>query len=237
MTYPAKKYKLSRLMRLFSLGCRKYGFKLDRGVLTQYGNIRKDMLIHEIESMDYGLIAVRTSDYAVPSYAYLLKERSGIVHQLAYSQLEGSTYQKMLRDIIAENPQIQLSHEMQEFLESDIPRKSLQFDFSVNFNGYFNRDKELGQKYPSLDAFVGFSIILLFLFFPALFYWIGEKTLLDRYGIERNHYRIWAISLAGFSLSIAAINLFISLVSMYLGHKVTIVAICIFILGIIVAYA
>lgn len=222
-----KKYKTSNLIKVFSLGLKQYGYKIDRGVLTVIGLIPKHISIDSIDTISFEL---RSAGKAM-SYFYIVRDKKGTEFQLSYSTLDGDTYQNMFREILNINPNIALTDKMRAFLESEITHKILRFDFNVYKGGFFKRDQEFSQKYPSLDAFVGLTIVFVFFPIPFVFGGVGNKLLIDAFGNDYESYRIWAIVISGIAFSVMLTNLFISLVSMYLGHKLTFISLTITLIG------
>ena len=227
-----KSYKTSILMRIFSLGFKRYGVRIISEEIVQVGLFSKRMLIDKIETISYE--AVRAGNSL--SYAYVITDNRGKIISLPYSLLDGITFQELFRDLITLNQKIMLSEELEEFLSENITEKELKFDFEVHKGEFFKRDKELSQKYPSLDAFIGLTIVFLILPIPFVFGGVGEYLLTQKFGDGYHLYRIFAVVASGLALSLTVTNLFISLVSMYLGHKLTIISLIITIIGLCVGF-
>lgn len=223
-----KKYKTSNLIKVFTLGLKRYGYKIDRGILTVMGLIPKHISIDSIGAITFELRSVGKA----MSYFYIITDNRGKEFQLSYSTLDGDTYQDMFREILKINPNIVLTDKMRNFLDSEITHKILKFDFNVHKGAFFKRDQELSQKYPSLDAFIGFTIVFVFFPIPFIFGGVGNGLLIDTFGDNYHSYRIWAIVISGIAFMVALTNLFISLVSMYLGHKLTLISLIITLIGI-----
>lgn len=222
-----KKYKTSNLIKVFTLGLKRYGYKIDRGILTVMGLIPKHISIDSIDTISFEL---RSAGIAI-SYFYTVIDKQGKEFQLSYSTLDGNVYQDMFREILKINPNIVLSDKMKNFLDSEITHKILKFYFNVNKGEFFKRDQELSQKYPSLDAFIGLTIVFVFFPIPFVFGGIGNILLIDTFGADYDSFRIWTIVISGIAFMLALTNLFISLVSMYLGHKLTFISLIITVIG------
>jgi len=222
-----KKYKTSNLIKVFTLGIKRYGYKIDRGILTVIGLIPKHISIDSIDTISFELRSAGTA----MSYFYIVIDKQGKEFQLSYSTLDGDTYQDMFREILKINPNIVLTDKMKNFLDSEITHKILKFDFNVNKGEFFKRDQELSQKYPSLDAFIGLTIVFVFFPIPFVFGGVGNKLLIDTFGADYDSFRIWMIVISGIAFMVALTNLFISLVSMYLGHKLTFISLIIAVIG------
>ena len=69
---------------------------------------------------------------------------------------------------------------------------------------------------------------LFFLPIPVIF---GHEYLFEIYGEDYETYRLLVVIASGIGVLILITNLFISLVSMYLGHKLTFVSLSIALLG------
>jgi len=227
-----KRYKTSNLIKVFTLGLKRYGYKIDRGVLTKIGLIPKHMPLDSIDTISFELRSTGQS----MSYFYIIIDKRGKEFQLAYSTLDGDTYQDMFREILKINPNITLTEEMRKFLDSEITHKILKFDFNVYPGGFLRRDRELSQKHPSLDAFIGLTIVFLIFPIPIVFGGVGNKLLIDMFGANYESYRIWAVVISGVAFAVAITNLFISLVSMYLGHKLTIISLIITLIGLYIGF-
>ena len=225
-----KKYKTSNLVKVFTLGLKRYGYKIDRGILTVMGLIPKHISIDSIDMISFEL---RSAGKAM-SYFYIIIDKRGKEFQLSYSTLDGDTYQEMFREILEINPNIILTDKMRNFLDSEITHKILKFDFNVHKGEFFIRDQELSQKYPSLDAFIGLTIVFVFFPIPFVVGGIGNKFLIEFFGADYEIYRIWAIVISGIAFTLALSNLFISLVSMYLGHKLTVISLIISLIGLFI---
>ncbi len=226
-----KKYRTSNLIRLFTLGLKRYGFKIDRGVLTVIGLIPKHISIDSIDAISFEL---RSTGKAM-SYFYIVRYKGKKLY-LPYSMLDGDTYQDMFREILKINPNIVLTDNMKNFIDSEITRKILRFDFNVHKGEFFKRDQELSQKYPSLDAFIGFTIVFIFISVPVIFLVVGNKLLIDIFGADYTLYRLLAIVISGIAFTVTLTNLFISLVSMYLGHKLTYISLIITVIGLYIGF-
>lgn len=225
-----KKYKASMLTKIFSLGLKQYGYKIDDGTLIVVSFIPKHISIESIEKISFEWRNVENTI----TYYYIITDKNGKDFQLSYSTLDGNTYQELFREILEINPTIFLTASMKDFLASEITDKVLKFDFKVHKGEFFKRNKELTQKHPSLSSFIGFTIVFVFLPIPFVFGGVGNNILTDTYGTDYEWYRLWAIIISGIALMIALTNLFISLVSMYLGHKLTIISITVAVIGVFI---
>lgn len=227
-----KKYKTSNLIKVLTLGLKQYGYKIDRGILTIIGLIPKHISIDSIDTISFEL---RSAGKAM-SYFYIINDKQGKEFQLPYSTLDGNIYQEMFREIIKNNPNIVLTDKMRNFHDSEITHKILKFDFNVYKGEFFKKDQELSQKYPSLDAFIGLAIVFVFFPIPFVFGGVGNKLLIDSFGTDYDSYKIWAIVISGIAFTVALTNLFISLVSMYLGHRLTLISLIITMIGLYIGF-
>lgn len=227
-----KKYKTSNLRKFLSLGLKQYGYKIDKDILFVIGFNSTEISINKIDSISYVSRYIKYSK----TYFYLLTDNEDKEFFLPYSLLDGATYQEFFKDIIRINPNIKLSNDLISFLSSELPKKTLKFDFNFYKEDYFKRDSELAQNYPSLDAFIGLTIVFVFFPIPFVFGVVGNKFLIDTYGADYDSYRIWAIVISGIAFMVTLTNLFISLVSMYLGHKLTIISLIITVIGLYIGF-
>lgn len=227
-----KKYKTSTLTKVFSLGLKQYGYKIDRGILTKLGLVSENIPIDSIDTISFGFNSVGQTF----NYFYRITDKRGKEINLLYSTLEGNTYQDMFREIIKINPNIKVTYEMKKFLDSEISPKILRCDFNVHKGEFFKRNRELTQKYPSLDVIVSFTIAFSLLLIPLAWGALGNNLLMKSFGANYDSYRFWAIEISGISFTVALINIFLSLVSMYLGHKLTFILLIISLLGIFMAF-
>jgi hypothetical protein len=156
-----KKYRTSTLIRIFTLGIKQYGYKIDRRTLTVIGLVYKHIPIDSIDTISFEL---RSN-----TYFYIITSRQGKEFKLAYSILEGATYQDMFREILKINSRIKLTDDIKMFLDSVISHKTLKFDFNVYKGEFFTRDQELSQEHPSLDFFIGITIVTIFFAIPLLY--------------------------------------------------------------------
>lgn len=221
------KYKTSKLTRIFTLGINRYAFKIDRGLLYKLELFNKVIEIQSIDTISYDLIFINN----MMAYVYILTNKKGQKYQFMYSLLDGKTYQKMFFELLRINKNIKLDQKMIAFLESEITDIEFKFDFKVKEGNYWKRDKQFAQKYPDIDAFIGLIIVFFILPIPALLGFLGHKYLLEMYGENYEMFRLIAVIASGVSFSVLLTNLFISLVSMYLGHKLTFISLSIALLG------
>ena len=214
-----KKYPTSKLFKILSLGFKRYFFKIENDILTiiQFSSIHID--INNIEKISYEVINVRRSSY---SYVYTITEIGGKQHKLPYSALEGNIYKEFIEDLVLINPKIELSEGIIEFLSSSIPNFEFRPDFKFHKGNFFARDEEFSQKYPSLDALIGFTLVFILFGIPILFGGYGHSLLEGKFGNDYQTYRIWTFVFSGIFLALVISNLIISFASMYLGHKTTI---------------
>jgi len=222
-----KNYKTSTLVKIFSLGLKRYGVKVISGEIVQVALFPKRMFVDNIDKVTFETIIAGHSK----SYAYVITDNRGKTLTLPYSLLDGITFQELFRDLVKLNPKIIFSKELKWFLSENITEKELKFDFKVHKGEFFKRDKELSQKHPSLDAFIGLTIVFLILPIPFIFGGVGDYLLTQRFGDGYQLYRIISIVISGLAFAVAITNLFISLVSMYLGHKLTMALLIITIIG------
>lgn len=225
-----KKYKTSALVRFFTLGIYRYGYKIDQGFLIFVGLFPKRIAINSIKKILFEKKWINGS----PTYFYIIIDHKRKRHELGYSTLEGTTFQSMFKDIIEINPDIKLNDEMVQFLNKEITDFTLKFDFSVDTKDYFKRDQELSQSHPTLDAIMGLTIVFVFFPIPFVFGFVGDELLSVKYGVEYEIYRVISLVISGMALAVILTNLFISLVSMYLGHKLTLAAFIVFVSGILI---
>ena len=223
-----KKYRTSNLIRILSFGLQRFGCKIDNDTLTIIGIIPKNIPIETIDKISFEL---SSRPQGPMTYCYIITDKSGKEFKLIYTMLESETYQNMFKEILRINPSITLTDEMKTFVNSEITRKVLKFDFNVYKGQFMNSDRELAQKNPSLDFFIGITIVIAFILIPLVFGRVGNNFLIGTYGKNYESYRIWAVVISRVALTIALINIFISLVSMYLGHKLTIISTIISLIG------
>jgi hypothetical protein len=220
------------LTRIFSLGSKKYGVKITSEEIVKVGLFPKRMFIDRIEKISFEAIQAGYSW----SYVYIITDNRGKCLSLPYSLLDGITFQELFRDLLKLSPKITPSVKLKEFLLEDITEKELKFDFEVHKGEFFKRNKELSQKYPSLDALIGLTIVFLILPIPFVFGGVGDYLLTQKFGDGYHLYRICSIVAGGLAFTVAITNLFISLASMYLGHKLTIISLIIIIIGLCVGF-
>jgi hypothetical protein len=226
-----KKYKTSNFRKILSLGLRQYGYTIDKDNIFVLGFNSTKIPISNIDSISYVSRYVKYSK----TYFYLIIDNQNNDYFLPYSLLDGVIYQEFFNEIIRINPTIKLSNDLISFLSSELPKKTLRFDFNFNKKDYFKRDSELAQKYPSLDAFIGLTIVFFFPI-PFVFGGVGNKLLIDTFGADYDSYRIWAIVISGIAFMVTLTNLFISLVSMYLGHKLTVISLTVTVIGLYIGF-
>lgn len=227
-----KKYKTSTFRKILSFGLRQNGYKIDMDNIFVLGFNSTIIPISNIDSISYVSRHIKYSK----TYFYLIIDNQDNEYFLPYSLLDGVTYQEFFKDIIRINPNIKLSNDLISFLSSELPKKTLQFDFNFHKEDYFKRDSELAQKHPSLDAFIGLTIVFVFFPIPFVFGGLGNKLLIDTFGTDYDSYRLWAIVISGIGFMVTITNLFISLVSMYLGHKLTFISLVITAIGLYIGF-
>ena len=116
-------------------------------------------------------------------------------------------------------------------MADEIVKKKLKFDFYVYENSS-EKGKEFWQKYPSLSVFLGVTGFVIFTLCLVIIGGIGDYLLTQRFGADYfSGYRMVALITSGVAFAVAMINLLCSLVSMYLGHKVTIISLIITVIG------
>ena len=234
-----KKYEASIVTKMLSLGIKKYGARIISGEILRLGLFKK-VLIDDIDeiSFDKRYQDVNTGQRSdmitsqIPQYFYIITDKKGKEFRLAPTLLEGVTYQELLRDLIKLNPQIALCELLKDFLSYEIKKKRLKFDFNTRSIGEaIKQNKEDGLRHPSLGCFfalIAFFIIILCAMYPLYFIF---EVLED----NTQWYRVFSFAISGLALMFAVINLSLfSLASMYLGHKKTIIALIIAVLGLCV---
>ena len=216
-----KKYPTSKLFKILSLGFKRFFFKIENDTLTIIKLFPVHIDIGRIKSISYGLGSVKYKRY-IRSYFYTITDINGESYQLPYSALEGNVYKELIADLEMINPQIKISDDLKEFLNIPTPDLELKPDFRVHKGNFFKRDMELSQKYPSIDALIGFSLVFILIIIPLLFGGYGHSLLEAKFGSNYQNYRIWTFVFGGIFFALCLSNLVISFVSMYLGHKTTI---------------
>ena len=228
-----KNYKTNTLTRIFSLGFKRYGVKIiSEKEIVLVGLFPKRILVNNIEKISYEL----RKDGRISKYFYIIIDKSGKEYTLPYSILEGITYKELLRDLIKLNPKITLSEELKEFLSDEIKKIEFKFDFQVHKGEIFKRGKEFSQKHPSLDAFLVLTCVCLTILITSIFAGVGFYILTQIFGDTFQSYRLVSIVISGLVFALATINLFMSLVSQYLGHKLTIISIVITLIGLCIGF-
>lgn len=228
----SKKYKTSNSIRVFTLGLKRYGFKIESEVLVILGLSPKHIPIDSIDKITFESRIVVDS---LASY-YSIVNKQGKEYQLSNETIDRDTYQEMFKDVLSINPKIRLNQEMDILLTSKLSKKNLKLDFTVNTKDYFKRDHELSINHPSLNTLMAITMLLISFALPLLFNYGGNHLLTLVHGSEYEIYRIFNVTISGIALAVALCNLFISLVSMYLGHKLTITFLIIFITGLIIGF-
>lgn len=228
-----KKYKSSYIFKVLTFGLKQTAFRLEGRTLIRIGIPTLYIPIDAISVISFEL---KLSGRAM-TYFYVLTDQFGQEILLPFSLLEGTEYQKLFKDLIKINPQIRLTNAVRAFLDKDIKPIKIRFDFSVNTKDYWQRSKEFSATYPSLTILIAAIISLIVM--PLLIFLCGAvyMLMLDYVGPQYESYRIWAIVISGIALTIAIINITNSLVSFYLGHKLTVISLFITIIGFIVAVA
>ena len=220
----SKNYKASTLTRLFSLGFKR---KIISEELVWGSLFSQRILIDNIDKISYELRAAGKNSH----YFYIITDNRGKEFRLRYLLLEGTTYQELLRDLIKLNPKITLSEYLEKFLSDEIKKIEFKFDFTVHKGETYKRGVEFSQKYPSLDFFLVLTCVFLIILITSIFAGIGFFLLTQIFGDSHQLYRLVSILISGLSFSLATANLFMSLVSQYLGHKLTIISLVITIIG------
>jgi len=227
-----KNYKASTLTRLFSLGFKRYGVKIISEEIVWGSSFSKRVLIDNIDKISYELRKSGEHSY----YFYIITDKREKEFRLRYSLLEGTTYQELLRDLKKMNPKITLSEYLEKFLSDEIKKIEFKFDFTVHKGEIYKRGKEFSQKYPSLDFFLVITCVFIFILITSIFAGIGSYLLTQIFGDSYQSYRLVSILVSGLSFSLAIANIFMSLVSQYLGNKLTIISLAITIIGLCVGF-
>jgi len=227
-----KNYETSALMRIFSFGLYRYGVKINSEEIILTGLFPKRILIDNIDKISYELR--QSGKYS--HYFYIITDKRGKEFRLRYSLLEGTTYQELLRDLIKLNPKITLSEYLEKFLSDEIKKIEFKFDFTVHKGEIYKRGKEFSQKYPSLDFFLVLTCVFIFILITSIFAGAGSHLLAQIFGDSYQSYRLVSILISGVSFSLATANLFMSLVSQYLGNKLTITSLATTVIGLCVGF-
>jgi len=223
-----KSYKTSALIRVLTLGLKRYGVKIASGDLIKVGLFSKRMLIDDIDTVAFK--NVRLPNKPSSQYNYVFTNKKGKTLTFSHTLLEGITAQELLRDLKKLNPNITFTLVLEWFMADEIVKKKLKFDFYVYENSS-EKSKEFWQKYPSLSVFLGVTGFVIFGLCLAIIGGIGEYLLTQRFGDNYSGYRMVALVTSGVAFAVAMINLLCSLVSMYLGHKVTVISLIISVIG------
>ena len=227
-----KDYSSSTLTKILSLGFKRYGVKIISEEIVLVSLYPKRIFIDNIDKISYELREIGRHS----QYFYIITDKRGKEYRLLYSLLEGITYQKLLLDLIKLNPKITLSEYLKRFLSDEIKKTEFKFDFKV-YKGEINkRGKEFSQKYPSLDFFLVLTCVFIIISITSIFTGVGLHLLTQVFGDSYQSYRLVSIVISGLTLGLAAANLFMSLVSQYLGHKLTIISLVISIIGLCIGF-
>ena len=227
-----KDYSSSTLTKILSLGFKRYGVKIISEEIVLVSLYPKRIFIDNIDKISYELREIGKHS----QYFYIITDKRGKEYRLLYSLLEGITYQELLRDLIKLNPKITLSEYLKGFLSDEIKKTEFKFDFKV-YKGEINkRGKEFSQKYPSLDFFLVLTCVFIIILITSIFIGVGLSLLTQVFGDSYQSYRLVSIVISGLTLGLAAANLFMSLASQYLGHKLTIITLIISIIGLCIGF-
>ena len=216
-----KKYILSKFQRIASLGIYKYGVIIDNEIIKVYNiNLLPIKInIRDIKAIFYGISTSTNTS------VYILEMEYGKQLCIPVSFFEGKVYQELIKDLISINNKIELENRVQEFITRDIrPRRKLRFDFSYHKGEFLKRDFQLSQENPSLNTAIGLGIAFGCIIIVCLF-WFGGYSLLENiFGTPVASYRVISLVISSFAFCVTFINLFIALISMYLGHRITIIS-------------
>jgi len=211
-----KNYKVNNLKQIFTLGLKIYGAKIENELLIlKYTFFPKKLRVDDIVSINYEIR--RRCSY------YIIADVNGKEFLLMWNFFEGHVSQDLFNDLKKINPKIKFSDEIIKFLALDLSYNTFHFDFKYHKGEFLNKDNEFSQKYPSLDALVGLTFIIILFGLPIFFGIIGNKILINNIGINYAGYHLVGFILGGLFLSFALLNIIQALFSMYLGHKVTII--------------
>ena len=227
-----KDYSTSTLTRILFLGFKRYGVKIISEEIVLVGLFPKKILIDNIDKISYELR--ETGKYS--NYYYIITDKRGKEYRLRYSLLEGITYQELLRDLIQLNPKIALSEYLKVFLSDEIKKPEFKFDFKVYKGEVYKRGKEFSQKHPSLDFFLVLTCVFIICLGTVIFAGVSYPFLTQMYGDNYQSYRLVSIIISGLTFALAIANIFMSLVSQYLGHKFTIILLVISIIGLCIGF-
>lgn len=228
-----KKYKISTINRTFSLGIKKYGAKIVSGELCFLGLFVRDKI--SIENIDQISYDIRKEGKAL-NYFYIITDKSGKEHPFIYFFLDKSTYRELITDLLTLNPKIKITGYLTEILSDILPKKlELKFNFQKkDIASIVSANTKLHLEHPFLDVLIAFIAIFLAISIMFAFGYAGEHFIIERFGSPYPSYRIGIILIGGLALSIAVLNLLSTLLSMYFGHKATIILLIIAIVGLTV---
>ncbi|MCX7749011.1 MAG: PH domain-containing protein [Clostridia bacterium] len=217
-----KKYKLSKLQRVSSIGLKKYGAIIENNCLSLHiGFFPKKISIDHIKSIEYGL----RSGGDASTYFYTLVTREDDHIMFPYSLFDIRELKELLQDLKRIHPGINYSRDVLDLIEREIPeKKKLKFDFEVHKGQIFKMDAKLSQEYPGLDAVFGLSIVFGYILIPLAFGVLGDKYLTYMHGANYPVFKNILFVMSGLALCVTLMNIFIALVSQYLGHKVTFIS-------------
>lgn len=212
-------YRASFITKLLSFGLIRNAFSIKNGLLIKTASLTKRVKIEDIDTISYELKYHGTS----LAYLYVIRDYKGKEIIFSNMSLNSMLYQQMFRDILRLNPTIRLNAMMVDFLAYDITPFRLKFDFNVHKGPFLKKDITLSMHYPWIDAAIGFSVVFIFLSCVGAFGLLGEAYLKEALPGDVPPYRIVSLCLAGITLALSLTNIIIALVSMYLGHKFTLI--------------
>lgn len=201
-----------------SIGIMRYGAKIDGDILYIYHLTLRPIKVNikEISEIYYGVTTT-------PVYAIMLNNGNSI--NLPMSFFEAKVYQQLLKDLKAIYGDIKFDEEIIKFLGEDFSsKKPLRFDFEVHKGGLFQKDFKQWQKNPSLNVGIGFLNVFFLFFLPVIFGFVCYSLLSSIRAESVASINVVFIILSGLSLGIMLSNIANALISMYYGHKVTVIA-------------
>jgi hypothetical protein len=230
MSIMEKTYIMTTFQRIMSLGLQKYGAKIHNDVLKIYHLQLKPVKIDikQISKIYYGITSTPV---------YVLEKTNGDQVCIPTSFFNGKTSQQLITDLMSINEGIKLDKEVMDFLSKEIQnKKKLRFDFTHHKGETFRRDFELSVEYPGLDTAMGLGIVLGSILILSLFAYGGYYILSQTYTESVPVLRVISLIVSALSLCVMLTNIVVALVSMYLGHKVTIISSIVFVVGLLIAF-
>ena len=218
------KYSSSALYKIFSFGIVQHGVKIKKGNLVSFHNwFPVKIKISEIIQISY----IKTQNQ---SYSYKFRTKREVL-DIPYSTISGSNFQLLIKSLLELNSEIEISSKIKTFIGTPIEEVKFKLDFTpIKLSRFTEEDLKLTQNHSDKDAAIGFSIVFIFILGIGLSYFLGDLFLTNKYGENYPSLNIGLFLISGFLIPISISNIIIALVSMYLGHKLTLIS---FFIGII----